>query len=163
VPPPVLLAYFMAVVLFVVGLFSSIARATNLDGQPGWEWARVQPPAGVEEWGLILVYCAGVLSGQLAMAAGYARVRAGKAAFIALSELAFACACIALPSPARPPRFFHSHPSRPASCRLHAPIKRLIGTRAAAAAPRFRHPPSCLATRTPRARARSKSRSPSYS
>jgi hypothetical protein len=97
-----LLAYFMAVVLGVVGLFSAAARASGLDVQPGWERARLQLPTGLVEWAMLMVYCAGVLGGQLAMAAGSARVRAGKAAFISLSELAFACARRARRLPAVP-------------------------------------------------------------
>lgn len=129
----------MAVVLGVVGLFSAAGRASGLDGQPGWEWTRLQPPTGIAEWGLLMVYCAGVLSGQLAMAAGYARVRAGKAAFIALSELAFACACH--PPPAHPP------PARPARCRPDAPVQMAGRARAAAAAPSVQATPVCSQAR----------------
>eukprot|EP00962_Isochrysis_galbana_P049384 scaffold20903_cov99-Isochrysis_galbana.AAC.2 len=57
VSPPVLLAYFMAVMLGVVGLFSAAGRASGLDAQPGWEWTRLQPPTGIAEWGLLMVYC----------------------------------------------------------------------------------------------------------
>mmetsp|Transcript_31354 Transcript_31354/g.95878 ORF Transcript_31354/g.95878 Transcript_31354/m.95878 type:complete len:257 (+) Transcript_31354:261-1031(+) len=97
VSPPVLLAYFMAVVLAVMSAVAFTTWASGLDTFSAWEWTRLRVPSGVAEWILLHVYCAGVLGGQLAMAAGYSRVRSGRAAFIALSELAFAYVAYAHP------------------------------------------------------------------
>eukprot|EP00967_Tisochrysis_lutea_P150981 scaffold292883_cov36-Tisochrysis_lutea.AAC.3 len=87
----------MAVVLAVMSAVAFTTWASGLDTFSAWEWTRLRVPSGVAEWILLHVYCAGVLGGQLAMAAGYSRVRSGRAAFIALSELAFAYVAYAHP------------------------------------------------------------------
>ena len=46
-------------------------------------------PADAVGWALVFVHCAFVLSAQLAFAAGYRSTRAGIAAFLQLTELAW--------------------------------------------------------------------------
>ena len=89
-PPPMLLSFFMVVVFLYVLLLALIARAVGLDVKSGWEWIALKMPSAPADWLLLVLYCAGILTGQLAMAAGYATTRAGLAAFLALAELGFA-------------------------------------------------------------------------
>ena len=106
VTPPLLLSYFMVVVFLCVATIGLVAKATGLDSVPGFEWTKFTWPHGFD-WFLILLYCAGILSGQLTMTAGalpivqtcvlrmdggagFATTRAGIAAILAVSEIAFA-------------------------------------------------------------------------
>ena len=74
----------------VVVTTALVARASGLSQLPGYEWSRLTPLPDAASWALLGLYCAGVLFGQLLMAAGYTTTRASIAAFLALSEVAFA-------------------------------------------------------------------------
>lgn len=89
-PPAMLLSYFMVVVFIYVLLIALLSHAIGLADTKGWEWTRLKAPAHPTDWLLLGLYCLGILSGQLMMAAGYATTRAGIGAFLALTELAFA-------------------------------------------------------------------------
>lgn len=89
-PPPMLLSYFMCVVFACVGAIALLAETTGLSAVDGWEWTRMARPRHTADWLLLLLYGAGILTGQLLMAAGYRTTRAGVGAFLALTELAFA-------------------------------------------------------------------------
>ena len=88
-PPAMLLSYFMVVVWIHVALLTLIAHLSGLAERKGFEWTRLRLPTLPYDWFLLGLYCLGILTGQLAMAAGYATTRAGIAAFLALTELAF--------------------------------------------------------------------------
>ena len=100
--PALLLSYFMAATFGCVLVVGVVATATGLYLTDGFGWARLQ---GVtrhtpEPWdlgeppllllALLLLYCVGILSGQLAMARGMATTRAGVGAILQVSEIAFA-------------------------------------------------------------------------
>ena len=102
VSPALLLSYFMAATFGCVLVVGVVATATGLYLTDGFGWARLQ---GVtrhtpEPWdlgeppllllALLLLYCVGILSGQLAMARGMATTRAGVGAILQVSEIAFA-------------------------------------------------------------------------
>ena len=102
VSPALLLSYFMAATFGCVLVVGVAATATGLYLSDGFGWARLQ---GVtrhtpEPWdlgeppllllALLLLYCVGILSGQLAMARGMATTRAGVGAILQVSEIAFA-------------------------------------------------------------------------
>jgi len=90
-PPPMLLSYFMVVVELYVLLLAALAYTSGLSAREGCRWTSLVAPArDLADVGLLLVYCVGILVGQLLMAAGYATTRAGVGAFLALTELAFA-------------------------------------------------------------------------
>jgi drug/metabolite transporter (DMT)-like permease len=96
-PPAMLLSYFMVFVFVTVALVALLAHLADLPSRDGWDWTGLAPLDGAG-WLLLVVYCAGILSGQLLMAAGYATTRAGVAAFLALTELAFSYALRRLPT-----------------------------------------------------------------
>ena len=54
-----------------------------------WSWAKLEAPSGAWNWFLISLYCLAILVGQLCLAAGYAKIAAGRAAIIALTEIGF--------------------------------------------------------------------------
>ena len=102
VSPALLLSYFMAATFGCILVVGVVATATGLYLTDGFGWARLQ---GVtrhtpEPWdlgeppllllALLLLYCVGILSGQLAMARGMATTRAGVGAILQVSEIAFA-------------------------------------------------------------------------
>ena len=87
--PALLLSYFMVATWLNVLLVAIIAHVSGLDELASFDWTRLRAPANVVDVLLLLVYCAGILSGQLLMAAGYKTTRAGIAAVLALTELAF--------------------------------------------------------------------------
>ena len=88
-PPPMLLSFFMVVVFVAVLLLAAVGAASGLAERPEFSWMQLRWPMAVTDWLLLGLYCAGILIGQLTMAAGYATTRAGLAAFLALTELAF--------------------------------------------------------------------------
>ena len=88
-PPAMLLSYFMVVVEICVLLIALVAHATRLAEVKGWEWTGLRSPGDATDVLLLLLYCTGILAGQLTMAEGYRTTRAGVAAFLALTELAF--------------------------------------------------------------------------
>lgn len=88
-PPAMLLSYFMVVVEAFVLSIALVAHASGLADADGWEWSGMRAPCDAIDVLLLLLYCAGILVGQLTMAAGYRTTRAGVAAFLALTELAF--------------------------------------------------------------------------
>jgi len=88
-PPSMLLSFFMVVVFSYVATIAVVARVSGLAEVGGFEWTRLVAPSDAMDYLLLAVYCAGILSGQLMMAAGYATTRAGIAAFLALTEIAF--------------------------------------------------------------------------
>ena len=54
-----------------------------------WEWTRFTPPVDTGAWALTACYCVCILVGQIFLAVGYGRLPAGRAAVIALTEIAY--------------------------------------------------------------------------
>ena len=120
VSPAMLLSYFMVATFGCAGALGVGATASGLAARDGWAWARLASGAGAPlvALGLLALYCAGILCGQLAMGApppahpgtfgrgfaaprlrrlalvcaakGMATTRAGVGAILAVSEIAFA-------------------------------------------------------------------------
>ena len=106
--PAMLLSYFQVAVFCLVGCLGSLADvlsasssdATSSDATSsrgvwalgGWAWSSLAPPREPADWALLGLHCTGVLSGQLAVAAGMASTRAGVGAILALVEIPFAAA-----------------------------------------------------------------------
>lgn len=89
-PPATQLSYLMATMLVWFGAIGLACRATGLaDADPLWAWARLAWPADAHGWTLVALHCAFVLAAQLAFSAGYRTTRAGIAAFLQLTELAW--------------------------------------------------------------------------
>ena len=86
--PSMLLSYYMVVVgggSLVVALV--VAAAGPRAHVPAW--ATFELPARSNVWALVLLYCLGILSGQLLLAKGYSLLPAGFASILGLTELCF--------------------------------------------------------------------------
>ena len=87
--PAMLLSYYMV----VVGLGSAAAAvaASAVGPAAAPAWAAFHPPARDDalSWALTLLYCLGILVGQLCLAAGYAMLPAAHASVLSLTELSF--------------------------------------------------------------------------
>ena len=89
VPPALLLSCLMCAMFVFFSAVALIGRVTGLARLDGWEWAQVVPLDGLVDWALMGLHCAFTLSAQLATASGYATTRAGIAAFLQLTEIAW--------------------------------------------------------------------------
>ena len=71
VSPAMLLSYFMVATFGCAGALGVGATASGLAARDGWAWARLASGAGAPlvALGLLALYCAGILCGQLAMGA----------------------------------------------------------------------------------------------
>lgn len=89
--PSMLLSYFMV----VVGCGSAVIALTAhvaLGDEKAPSWATFSLPNAADAglvWFLVALYCVGILSGQLLLAAGYAVLPAWFASILALTELSF--------------------------------------------------------------------------
>ena len=88
--PQMQLSYLMVAMFVMFGGLGIAGRATGLvDSSPFWEWSGLVQPRGCYDWIVIGLHCAFVLSAQLCFSLGYRTTRAGIAAFLQLTELAW--------------------------------------------------------------------------
>ena len=88
-PPTLLLSHQQVVYTVFFALMAAGGAALGLSARDGWEWLCFIAPHDATDWLLIGGHCVGVLTAQLALAAGYATTRAGIGAFLQLTELAW--------------------------------------------------------------------------
>lgn len=88
--PAMQLSYLMVAMFVWFGGLGIAGRATGLaDSSLYWAWSGLVKPRDWYEWVLIGLHCAFVLSAQLCFSLGYRTTRAGIAAFLQLTELAW--------------------------------------------------------------------------
>ena len=91
--PSMLLSFYMVTVgslSAVLALLAVIYRGwTRLEP---WPWMRLLWPTHGAAWALVIAYCVTILVGQLLLAVGYARLAAGRASILALTEIGFSWA-----------------------------------------------------------------------
>ncbi|KAL1495477.1 hypothetical protein AB1Y20_016843 [Prymnesium parvum] len=88
-PPAMLLSFLVCVMFAFFSMVGIVCRVTGLSEAAGWEWSQPVWPASLADWMIIVVHCACTLAAQLSAAAGFATTRAGIAAFLQLTELAW--------------------------------------------------------------------------
>lgn len=88
--PQMQLSYLMVAMFVWFGALGIVGRWTGLvDSSPFWEWSGLVQPRDTYDWIVIGLHCAFVLSAQLCFSFGYRTTRAGIAAFLQLTELAW--------------------------------------------------------------------------
>ena len=90
-----LLSYFMCAMLGLSVPAAVAARA--LGGRELRQLLSFAPPSAALDWAVVACYAATITGGQLAMATGYQTTPTGKAAVLATTEMAFACARAHIP------------------------------------------------------------------
>ena len=88
--PSMLLSYYVVTIeicaLLVALVTAILAPPTAVE----WDWARLKVPDGLQNWGLIMLYCVTILIGQLLLATGFALLETARAATLNLTEICFA-------------------------------------------------------------------------
>ena len=83
-----LLSYYMVVIGGYSALIALlVAAAVPTANAPAW--ATFTLPAAASVWLWVILYCVGILTGQLLLARGYAKLPAGFASILGLTELSF--------------------------------------------------------------------------
>ena len=84
-----LLSYLVCAMFFFFAAVALVCRQTGLAEATGWEWSHLVWPTAAADWALVSAHCVCAFGGQLVTAAGYSTTRAGIAAFLQLTELAW--------------------------------------------------------------------------
>ena len=71
-------------------LGGQMANGTASSAHGAWDWTQFRLPSAAVTWAVTAGYCVCILAGQIVLAMGYARLPAGRAAVIALTEIGFA-------------------------------------------------------------------------
>ena len=83
-----LLSYYMVVIGGYSALIALLVAAAGPTANAP-AWATFTLPAAASVWLWVILYCLGILSGQLLLARGYAKLPAGFASILGLTELSF--------------------------------------------------------------------------
>ena len=91
--PSMLLSFYMVTVGCLSGVLALLAAIYRgwAHLEP-WPWMRLLWPTNGAAWAMVIAYCISILVGQLLLAVGYARLAAGRASILALTEIGFSWA-----------------------------------------------------------------------